>query len=188
MQDDARMYPSKEDVGPLTGSAGGFAGGERGLQHFIRTQSLQPASPEQIRERQTTKDAIAAIGTLTLAGASYVAYLFLTGQPLPDVAELTSQVSQSVSGAAATSSDVGVPPVPGAVPSFSAPAVSDVQIKVAAAVALVVGSVVGGKIAVQKTSDAVADAADGAKAFVEQNLARLLVLGAAVGVYYVLLM
>ena len=182
------MYPSKEDVGPLTGSAGGFAGGERGLQHFIRTQSLQPASPEQIRERQTTKDAIATVGTAALAGASYIAYLFLTGQPLPDVAALTSQLSDSVSGAATGSSEVGVPPVPGAVPSFSAPAVSDVQIKVAAAVAVVVGSVVGGKIAVETTKNAVADTADSVKSFVEQNLARLLVLGAAVGVYYVLLM
>lgn len=188
------MYPSKEDVGPLTGSAGGFAGGERGLQHFIRTQSLEPASPEQIRERQTTKDAIAVVGTAAVAGSSYIAYLFLTGQPLPEVPDVaaltsaTSQMSQSVSGAVEGSGDVGVPPVPGAVPSFSVPAVSDVQIKVVAAVSLVVGSVVGGKIAVQRTKEAVVDTADSVKSFVEANLARMLVLGAACGVYYVLLM
>lgn len=192
MQDDARIYPSKEDAGPLTGSTGGFAGGERGLQHFIRTQSLEPAPPELISERHARSDAFAAIGTAVAAGACYIAYLFVTGQPLPQVPDAsaltsaTTQMSQTVSGMAAGSGSVGVPPVPGAVPAFSVPAVSDGQIKVAAAAGAVV-SVVGGAVVFQRTKEVVAHAGQQVKEFAEANLVRLLVLGVAVAVYSALL-
>lgn len=183
IKDDVRMYPSKEDAGPLTGSTGGFAGGERGLQHFIRTQSLEPAPEELVNERQGRKDALAVVGVAASAGASYVAYLFLTGQPLPDVAAIADQMGTAASQMSDGAPSTGVPAVPGAVPSFS-----EGQIKAAAATAAVVVSVVGGKVVFDKTKAVVADKAENAKAFVEDNLVRLLVLGGAVAVYSTLLM
>lgn len=186
MQDDARIYPSKEDAGPLPGATGGFAGGERGLQHFIQTQSLEPAPPEVVNERQTRRDAIATVGVAAVAGASYFAYLFLTGQPLPDVpdvAQLTSASSQVSEGAL----DTGVPAMPGATPSF-APAVSENQIKLVATGAAVLASIVGGAVLFKKTGEVAGNAARVAKGLVEDNLARMLVVGGAIMVYYFLLM
>ena len=38
--DDERLYPGKEDVGPLLGAVGGFAGGEVGLKNFASKGDL----------------------------------------------------------------------------------------------------------------------------------------------------
>jgi hypothetical protein len=197
MQDDARIYPSKEDVGPLTGSAGGFAGGERGLQHFLATKSLEPAPSDVVSQRQTRRDAIAAVGVSVVATASYIAYLFLTGQPLPEVPDFAALTSAPERVTDAVSLSTGVPALPGAVPSFSVPElsipefsvpdVSDGRVKVAAAAAAVVISVAGGTVVFRKTKEVVADTVDSVKTFAEANLTKALVIAAAAAVYYVLL-
>ncbi|KXZ56378.1 hypothetical protein GPECTOR_1g335 [Gonium pectorale] len=46
--DDPRKYPGKEDIGPLAGVAGGFAGGEAGIKQFVATGDVklrQPGEP-----------------------------------------------------------------------------------------------------------------------------------------------
>lgn len=36
--DDARKYPGKENVGPLLGATGGFAGGEKGIKQLVEVR------------------------------------------------------------------------------------------------------------------------------------------------------
>lgn len=46
--DDARKYPAKENVGPLLGFTGGFAGGEKGIKQLVQDGELRlrdPSSP-----------------------------------------------------------------------------------------------------------------------------------------------
>jgi hypothetical protein len=38
--DDARKYPAKENVGPLLGATGGFAGGEKGIKQLVQVRAL----------------------------------------------------------------------------------------------------------------------------------------------------
>jgi len=40
IKDDERLYPGREDVGPLLGAVGGFAGGEKGLKNFASTGDI----------------------------------------------------------------------------------------------------------------------------------------------------
>eukprot|EP00877_Chromochloris_zofingiensis_P014840 jgi/Chrzof1/960/Cz01g34360.t1 len=65
--DDPRKYPAKENLGPLTGATGGFAGGERGLKQFIESGELRMRQPGDPVRRQSSPVAIA--GLLIAAGA-----------------------------------------------------------------------------------------------------------------------
>mmetsp|Transcript_9321 Transcript_9321/g.19904 ORF Transcript_9321/g.19904 Transcript_9321/m.19904 type:complete len:243 (-) Transcript_9321:851-1579(-) len=43
--DDPQKYPGKEDVGPLPGATGGFAGGERGIKAYLQTGEVRLRKP-----------------------------------------------------------------------------------------------------------------------------------------------
>lgn len=58
--DDPNKYPDKENVGPMLGATGGFAGGEAGLQQFVQTGELKLRQPGDPVKKQ--------FSPLTLAG------------------------------------------------------------------------------------------------------------------------
>ena len=72
MQDDVRKYPAKEDVAFMRGAAGGFAGGERGVQQFVQSGSLSPADEARSNKLKATKDAALVLGLLVLSAAGTV--------------------------------------------------------------------------------------------------------------------
>lgn len=43
--DEEYRYPGREDIGPLKGAVGGFAGGERALKSFVETGELKLRKP-----------------------------------------------------------------------------------------------------------------------------------------------
>ncbi|DBA99997.1 TPA: hypothetical protein ACH3X1_013864 [Trebouxia sp. C0004] len=47
IQDDPKKYPGKENMGPLSGVVGGFAGGEAGLQQFIQEGEIKFKDPNE---------------------------------------------------------------------------------------------------------------------------------------------
>ncbi|KAK9819292.1 hypothetical protein WJX74_001734 [Apatococcus lobatus] len=65
-KDDPRRYPSKDRIGGLDGITGGFAGGERGLQQFVKEGDLTFAKEDA--RKQTSPVLIA--GLLGLAATA----------------------------------------------------------------------------------------------------------------------
>ncbi|PNH12657.1 hypothetical protein TSOC_000331 [Tetrabaena socialis] len=65
--DDPRKYPGKEDIGPLSGVAGGFAGGEAGIKQFVATGDLKLRKPGDPGPKQFSPLTLA--GLVALAGA-----------------------------------------------------------------------------------------------------------------------
>ncbi|GLC35937.1 hypothetical protein PLESTB_000521200 [Pleodorina starrii] len=65
--DDPRKYPGKDDIGPLAGVAGGFAGGEAGLKQFVATGDLKLRKPGEPGPKQFSPLTLA--GVVALAGA-----------------------------------------------------------------------------------------------------------------------
>ncbi|GIL72635.1 hypothetical protein Vretimale_4380 [Volvox reticuliferus] len=65
--DDPRKYPGKDDIGPLAGVAGGFAGGEAGLKQFVATGDVKLRRPGEPGPKQFSPLTLA--GLIALAGA-----------------------------------------------------------------------------------------------------------------------
>ncbi|GLI68817.1 hypothetical protein VaNZ11_013320 [Volvox africanus] len=65
--DDPRKYPGKDDIGPLAGVAGGFAGGEAGLKQFVATGDVKLRKPGEPGPKQFSPLTLA--GLIALAGA-----------------------------------------------------------------------------------------------------------------------
>ncbi|KAF8067268.1 hypothetical protein HT031_002315 [Scenedesmus sp. PABB004] len=65
--DDPAKYPAKDDLGPLLGATGGFAGGEKGLKQFVATGEVTLRDPRAPGAQQTSPVAVA--GLLVAAGA-----------------------------------------------------------------------------------------------------------------------
>lgn len=57
IKDDERLYPGREDVGPLLGAVGGFAGGEVGLKNFANTGDIGIPDAEVREEIKSTTGA-----------------------------------------------------------------------------------------------------------------------------------
>ncbi|EFJ47103.1 hypothetical protein VOLCADRAFT_120979 [Volvox carteri f. nagariensis] len=64
---DPRKYPGKDDIGPLAGVAGGFAGGEAGLKQFVATGDVKLRKPGEPGPKQFSPLTLA--GVVALAGA-----------------------------------------------------------------------------------------------------------------------
>lgn len=65
--DDPTKYPGKDDIGPLAGVAGGFAGGEAGLKQYVATGTVRLRKPGEPGPRQFSPLTLA--GLIALAGA-----------------------------------------------------------------------------------------------------------------------
>jgi hypothetical protein len=152
------------------------------LQKFIKDQTLEPAPAEIVRQRQAKKDAIALLGLVVVGGASYLAYLFVTGQALPELPDLTaltssgSQVAQGVSGATTATPS----------PALSLPAPPTLD-KTQIAVLVASGGFVALALLIQAASKALSDAGKRARDSASKIAIRLLVIVAAAGIYAALL-
>eukprot|EP00955_Chlamydomonas_euryale_P116303 366410-Chlamydomonas_euryale.AAC.2 len=74
--DQSAKYPSKEDAGFFTGVAGGFAGGERGIQAFIRDGEVSIRRPDEppsqsISPLEATFLLLLATGSAAVVGLQY---------------------------------------------------------------------------------------------------------------------
>ncbi|KAG2499153.1 hypothetical protein HYH03_002735 [Edaphochlamys debaryana] len=68
--DDPRKYPNKEDIGPLSGVAGGFAGGEKGVKQFVATGDIKLRKPGEPGPRQFSPLTLAGVVALGGFGAA----------------------------------------------------------------------------------------------------------------------
>ena len=173
MQDDSRKYPGKEAAGPMAGATGGFRGGELGVQQFTAGGSLNLADPAEVRQRQQTKDVLLLVGLAVLGAASFAGLQYLGLVALPEAAGV-DVVAATAEGAAAA---------PRAAPQLQLPAVSKEVLVGGAAAAGLAGAVAAVGAAKEGAAEAAAGLAQGA----QQNAARLVVLGGAGGVAYLLL-
>jgi len=63
--DDDRKYPGRENMGPLSGVVGGFAGGERGVQQFVEQGDIDVNPPGRKQASPLVFAIIvAAVGTI----------------------------------------------------------------------------------------------------------------------------
>jgi hypothetical protein len=67
-QDDARKYPSKDSVAGFL-NTGGFAGGEAGIQQFLRDGKVTLADEATVARRHRTKDVALLVGLIALLAA-----------------------------------------------------------------------------------------------------------------------
>lgn len=65
--DDDRKYPGKEDVGPLAGAVGGFAGGEVGIKSFVQKGEVTLRRTDFPVKKQTSPISLGLL--LAAAGA-----------------------------------------------------------------------------------------------------------------------
>lgn len=92
IKDDPRKYPGKEDLGIFPGITGGFAGGEKGLQEFVKSGDVK------LKPAGVTEFSPIVIAAVVAGGVTTGAILLNSGVLLSEQALNTSLTNASSQG------------------------------------------------------------------------------------------